>query len=169
MKRTKQNTNGDGIRVQGFFRLQIIEDKDGKPTVVGDSGWRKNTVVNDGFDQYICRSIGGMSGSKTVSHMALGTGTAPGVTDTTLNGEITDANGSRAAVTASTVASKTLQLTAAFASANSFITAAKTINNVGLFQQSNTNTATILAGNTYTTSALATNQSVNVTYQLRFS
>ena len=169
LKKQKYSGVSDAMKVHGFFRLQIVEDIDGKPTVIGDSGWQENTVVNDGFDQYICRSIGGMSGSKTVSHMALGTGTAPGVTATTLDGEITDAASSRKAVTASTVASKTLQLTAAFNSADSFITAAKTIQNVGLFQQSNTNTATILAGQTYTTSALATNQSVNASYQLRFS
>lgn len=171
MSRKKKNNSAfvDAVKVHGFFRLQIVEDINGKPTVVGDSGWNKNTVTNDGFDQYICRSVGGMSGSKTVSHMALGTGTAPDATATTLNGEITDASNSRKAVTASTVASKTLQFTAAFNSADSFITAAKTIQNVGLFQQSNTNTATILAGQTYTTSALATNQSVNATYQLRFS
>lgn len=168
-RKSKNNSLNDSVKVHGFFRLQIVEDKYGRPTVVGDSGWQKNTVVNDGFDQYICRSVGGMSGSKTVSHMALGTGTAPGATATTLDGEITDAASSRKAVTASTVASKTLQLTAAFNSADSFITAAKTIQNVGLFQQSNTNTATILAGQTYATSALATNQSVNATYQLRFS
>lgn len=169
MARKNKKSVGDDLKLAGFFRLQIVEDRNGRSVVVGDSGWNKNTVTNDGFDQYVCRSVGGMSGSKSVSHMALGTGTAPGATATTLDGEITDAASSRKAVTASTVASKTLQLTAAFNSADSFITAAKTIQNVGLFQQSNTNTATILAGQTYTTSALATNQSVNATYQLRFS
>lgn len=168
MKTQRARRPKDAVKVRGFFRLQIVEDgPDGKPFVVGDTGWRKNTVVNDGFDQYICRSVAGMSGSKSVSHAALGTGTAPGVTDTTLNGELTDAANCRCAVTPTTVASKTIQF--AFTLNSNIITANRTIQNVGLFQQSNTNTATILAGQTYATSQLQTNQAVNGTYQLRFS
>lgn len=156
----------DSVKVKGSFRLQI--DEQGK--IVGDSGWVRNTVVNDGFNDYICRLMANVANSKRVSHAALGTGTAPGATATTLNGEITHAAGSRAAVTAATSSnSKKVRYTATFDSANSFITAQVTIQNIGLFQQSNTNTATILAGNTYTTSALATNQNVNVTYDLDFA
>lgn len=164
----KKMRRSAAVKVRGFFRLQIVEDgKNGKPEVVGDSGWRENTVVNDGFDQYICRSVAGMSGSKSVSHAALGTGTGPGVTDTTLNGELTDASNCRCAVTPTTIASKTIQF--AFTLASNIITANRTIQNVGLFQQSTTNTATLLAGSTYATSQLQTNQAVNGSYQLRFS
>lgn len=161
----KSNATKDTIRARGFFRVQITED--GK--VVGDSGWRKNQVVNLGFDQFLCQTLGGMAGSKTISHMALGTGGAPAATDTSLAGEITHATNSRKTVSPSTVASKTLQLTAAFNSADSFITASVNISNIGLFNTSQTATGTIFAGNTYTSSALATNQSVNATYQIRFS
>ncbi len=168
MKAKSRRTTKDVMNVRGFFRLHIVEDgPDGKPIIVGSTGWRKNTVVNDGFDQYICRSIAGMSGSKSVSYAALGTGTAPGVTDTTLNGELTDAAGCRCAVTPTTIASKTIQF--AFTLASNVITANRTIQNVGLFQASTTNTATILAGQTYATSQLQTNQAVNGSYQLRFS
>ena len=156
----------DVINVKGSFRLQI--DEDGR--IVGDSGWTGNTVVNDGFNDYMCRLMAAVANSKRVSHAALGTGTAPGATDTTLEGEVTHDAASRAAVTAATSTnSKKVRYTATFASSDSFVTATVTIRNVGLFQQSNTNTATIMAGNTYTTSALATNQNVNVTYDIDLS
>lgn len=159
----KNNASADKVGARGFFRLQITEDN----KVVNDSGWRQNTVVNDGFNQYLCLTLAGMAGSKTVSHAALGTGTAPGATATTLDGEITDAASMRMAVTPTTIASKTVQF--AFTLASSVITAAKTIQNVGLFNTSTTSAGTIFAGNTYATSALATNQVVQASYQIRFA
>lgn len=159
----KNNAAADKVGARGFFRLQITEDN----KVVNDSGWRQNTVVNDGFNQYLCLTLAGMAGSKTVSHAALGTGTAPGATATSLNGEITDVAGMRMAVTPTTIASKTVQF--AFTLNSSVITAAKTIQNVGLFNTSTTSAGTIFAGNTYATSALATNQVVQASYQIRFA
>jgi len=152
-------------KARGFFRLKIVND-DG--TVAGDSGWKANQVVNLGFQDYLCQTLGGMAGSKTISYAILGTGTAPGAADTSLQGELVDAAGCRCAVTPTTIASKTVQF--AFTLNSNVITAAKTIQNVGLINHSSTATAgTIFAGNTYTTSALATNQSVNGSYQIRFS
>lgn len=156
----------DAIKVGGFFRVQITEDKDGKARVVGDSGWRKNQVTNDGFDKFLARTLGGVAGSLTVSHVALGTGGAPNATDTVLAGEIMSST-QRGTVSPSTVASKTLQLTRAFASSDSFISAASNLSNVGLFNSSSG--GTLFAGNTYTSSSCNTNQNVNVTYQIRFS
>lgn len=156
----------DKARVRGFFRINITEDRDGKEVLVGDSGWRENTVVNLGFQDYLCKTLAGSAGSKTISHVALGTGTAPGATDTSLNGEIMSST-QRLTGSPSILSSKTLQFTAGFQSANSFVTAAVTLQNIGLF---NTSTGgTLFAGNTYTTSALATNQNVNATYQIRFA
>ncbi len=129
---------------------------------------KENQIVNLGFQDYLCQGISGMAGSKTISHAMLGTGTAPGATATALPGEITDVAGARASVTPTTIASKTIQF--AFTIASNVYTEAKTIQNVGLINHSSTATAgTIFAGNTYATSALATNQSVNGSYQLRFS
>lgn len=154
----------DGIKVKGMFRLHLTED--GK--IVGDSGWHENTVVNLGFNQYLVMSLGSISGSKYISHVALGTGTAPGATETTLNAE--SAIEKRAAVTAATSSgSKTVRFTATFNSTDSFVTATKNISNIGLFNTSAQTTGTIFAGNTYTSSACATNQNVNVTYDIIFS
>lgn len=171
MKKTRASGRGvfsDGVTARGFFRLKITEDVNGRPMVKGDSGWHKNQIVNLGFQDYLAATLGAVSGSKQVTYACLGTGTAPGATDTSLNGELTDAAGCRCAVTPTTIASKTVQF--AFTLNSNVITAAKTIQNVGLINHSSTATAgTIFAGNTYTTSALATNQSVNGTYQIRFS
>lgn len=164
--RSKKNSGiaSEGVKARGFYRLQISEA--GK--VVGDSGWKENQVVNLGFQDYLSATLGAVAGSKQITYAILGTGTAPGATATALDGEITDAAGCRCAVTPTTIASKTVQF--AFTLASNVITAAKTIQNVGLINHSSTATAgTIFAGNTYTTSALATNQSVNGSYQIRFS
>lgn len=159
----------DAIKVRGFYRVNITETIDGKEVVVGDSGWKENQVTNLGFDQYLCQTLAGMAGSKTVAYMALGTGAAPAASDTSLSGEITDAASARKTVSPSTIASKTVQFTAAFNSVDSFITASKNISNIGLFNVSTTAGGTLFAGNTYTSSSLATNQNVNATYQIRFS
>lgn len=164
MKTKSKAKNSSAIKARGFFRLKIV-DNDG--SLKGDSGWRENQVVNLGFDQYLCQTLAGMGGSKTISHAALGTGTAPGATGTSLDGELTDAAGCRCAVTPTTIASKTVQF--AFTLNSNVITQSKVIQNVGLFNTSQTSSGTIFAGNTYTTSNLATNQSVNGSYQIRFS
>ncbi len=124
-------------------------------------------MTNVGFQLYLADNIGKSSGSKQIAYVALGTGGAPGATDTTLGGEIM-ASTQRGAVTYANVSSKTAQFTATFASSASFITAASNISNIGLFSTTTTSD-TLFAGNTYTSSSLNTNQNVNITYQIRFS
>ncbi|TAK94175.1 hypothetical protein EPO05_06660 [Patescibacteria group bacterium] len=163
MKRTKKSSMAkEGISAKGFFRIKIMEG--GK--AVGDSGWKENQIVNNGYQQFLMYAIIASAGSKTATHAALGTGTVPGAADTSLNGELTDAAGCRCALTTGTSGSKTVSFT--FTLASNVITAAKTIQNVGLFNGSTTSAGTMFAGNTYATSALATNQAVNGTYQIQF-
>lgn len=151
----------DGVKVVGMFRLNITED--GK--VVGDSGWKKNLITNLGFNQYLVGSLGNISG-KAVTHAAIGTGGAPVAADTTLAGE----QSVRAALTVATSSSsKTLRNTATFSSAASFVTASKNISNIGLFNTVTAATGTLFAGNTYASSTVATNQDVNVTYDIIFA
>ena len=155
----------DNLGVRGFFRAQV-EDQSGR--IVGDSGWRENQVLNDGITQYIVNWVLGDTGNgKSVTHMAIGTGGAPASNDTTLAGQVT--NGKRAGVSTSVVASRTAQFTAAFASSDSFLTASANISNVGLVNTSATNLGTFLCGAAFASSAIATNNNINVTYQLRFS
>lgn len=164
------STVKDKGKIRGMFRLQIDEDG----VIVGDSGWKENLITNGGFNNIVNQMGTSLTGSK-LSHAALGTGGAPAATDTTQSGEVsTNASGSvlRAALTAATSSSsKTLHNTATFSSSNSFITAAANISNVGLWNTSGpyTGSGALMQGQTYTSSALATNQNVNLTYDLIFS
>lgn len=155
----------DKIKVGGFVRLQIGErDADGRLRIVGETqGFiGPNQVVNLGFQDYVCAAIGAVAGSKQISHMALGTGSAPASNGTSLEGE----TGDRKTTSNSVVSSATLQMTAAWASGD-HPGGTPTLQNVGLFNTSAS--GTICAGYTYATSAWQSNQGVSATYQLRFS
>jgi len=148
------------VGIRGMFRIHLM--KNGQ--LVGDSGWVGNTIVNLGFNQYLVSLIGAIAGSKQVTHMALGTGSQPGAADTSLQGE-TDKRTTITAATSS--ASKTCRFTATFGSSDSFVTATRNISNVGLFNTSSG--GTIFSGNTFASSSCATNQDVNVTYDIIMS
>ncbi len=150
----------DSIKARGFLRIQITEDG----RAVGDSGWRENQIVNNGFQAFLQFLLAGSAGSLRPSHAALGTGTVPGSAATTLPGEFTEAV--RCALTTGTSGSKTINYTFTL---NSGSITASTIQNVGLFSGSTAGGGTMFAGNTYTTSALATNQAVNGTYAVSFA
>lgn len=150
------------IRIKGTYRLQITEED----RIVGDSGWLANQVTNEGFRNFLARSLGALSGSSQVTHVALGTGAAPASDATSLSGEVQV----RAAVTAATSTnSRAVTFTATFSSANSFVTDTRNLSNIGLFATSAAAGGTIFAGNTYASSSCATNQNVNVTYTISFS
>lgn len=158
--------NKDSVKIRGFFRLQL-ENPDGE--IVGDSGWRRNTVTNDGKLGYLVKSLGSISGSSYLSYAALGEGTAPNATHTTLPSEVAGTGGSqiRDAMTMNSSGSTRLRCTGTFASADSFVTATENISNIGLFRSSSG--GTIFAGNTYDSSSCATNQAVNYTYDITFT
>ncbi len=154
----------EGIKIEGFSRVQI--EQDGK--ICGDSGWvGPNQITNLGFLNYLVNLLGQGAGSKQVGFVALGTGTAPNATHTTLNGEIMGST-QRKSVTFASNGSTTAEFTATFASSDNFLTVAVNLSNIGLFAATTTND-TLFAGNTYTSSSCDTNQNVNITYQIRFS
>lgn len=165
-------TPRDTIKLKGMFRLQIEDGPTGK--IVGDSGWRRNQITNSGYLNILNQLGTGLTGSQ-IAYGNVGTGGAPATTDNVLAGEVqvTGANSvKRQVLTAATSStSKTLRFTFTMASANSFETASNNISNVGLFSTSGpvSTSGSLMAGNTFTSSALATNQNVNVTYDLIFS
>lgn len=160
MARKKKTKSG--LQIIGLSRVQITEN--GK--IVGDSGWNRNRATNTGIEHYLSDLMLAQAGSLRVSHLALGSGGSPPAEgDTSLAGE----HEARKAVTTSKIASKTVQFTATFGSTDNFVTATATLNNVGLFATSQQTTGSIFAGNTYSSSQVATNQDVNVTYQIQFA
>ncbi len=186
-KSRRRKSHKDGIKVRGFFRIQVTEGDPNHPEtlkVVGDSGvdengelingdgWRENLVTATGFQQYLALTLAGSAGSKTISHMLVGTGGAPASNDTALSGEITHATNSRKTVAPTTAASGAgynVSFAAAFNSADSFLTASANLSNVALVNTLTTNVGTIFAGNTYASSAVATNNNLAVTYAIKFS
>jgi len=158
----KHKPKGDGIKIHGFYRIQL-EDKDGK--ISGDSGWRENTIVNEGFDDFLVRLISNTTDSKQIRYMALGTGGAPNVTHTSLPGEIMGST-KKVQVTVSASNSKTCRFTATFNSSDR--TVSYDISNIGLYDTSATN-AQLFAGSDYASSTAATNQNVNATYDIQFA
>jgi hypothetical protein len=159
--------NQDGIRLKGFFRVQLEDGPTGE--LVGDSGVVPNTVTNDGKLGYLVKSLGSITNSSYIDFAGIGEGTEPGAADTSLQSEITgtDSIVQRSSVTAASSGSTALQLTGTFSSANSFVTATESIKNIGLFASSTA--GTIFAGASFATSSCATNQNVNYTYTITFT
>lgn len=151
--------------VKGMFRVQLEENGE----IVGDSGWHTNLITNVGFQNFLCALLGNTTGSIQVGFLSLGTGGAPVATDTTLSGEVLGAGSvvKRQAVTVAVNSSKTVQFTGTFSSSNSFVSSSNNISNIGLFGTSSG--GTLFAGNTYASSACATNQNVQTTYSISFS
>lgn len=166
MKQKSAGKPRDGIRIRGMFRLNIFEDETGR--IVGDSGWRKNLVTNEGKDDYLSRLLANAASSKQISRAMLGTGTEPALADTTLHGELHTGTYTRTTVTVSHVASSAVEFQFTFASANAHITAPVTLRNVGIINDT-TSAGSMFAGNTYVTSVWNTNQSVNGSYRITFT
>jgi hypothetical protein len=150
--------------------LQLEEDGQ----IVGDSGWCENTITNDGKLSFLVKTLAASAGSALPGYIGIGTGTAPNATHTTLDGELTDTADGRKALTANTIAGSTsVGFYATFATDGNHITDSHDIANIGLFAVSLATDAatvgTLFAGNTFTSSTWATNQALNVSYQINFS
>jgi hypothetical protein len=160
--KTKEKTG-----IKGMYRIHIV-NQDG--TLAGDSGWKKNVVTNLGIANFLAGAMAGNAGSKQVAYMAIGTGGAPATDAVTLPGEVM-ASTQRVTVS-KTYSSRTVSngsgtqyFYATFAAG--FITGAgSNISNVGLYAATTTND-TLFAGNTFNSSACASNQAVNATYQIQ--
>jgi hypothetical protein len=157
----KKRKARDTIKVRGFCRVQIRDHKTGK--VVGDSGWGPNTVTDFGLDNACAGAMIGAAGScQALSGVIATQSTAVDATQISLlgtQGEVVD-------LSPSTIVTGTAQVTASFAGSD--LGGTITVGSVGL--HSNTNAATdLVAGKTFTTSQMATNQDLDITYQIQFS
>lgn len=153
--RKRRRQPHSGVHLRGFFRVHIVE-QDGR--IVGDSGWVRNTVVNLGKRDYLCTPLAGGT-AKSISRMALGTGTAPAATDTALQGELSHqtnaASGTRNRFTVNTsqIGSTAIEFQATFASSISFATTTCNISNIMVINDTTTG-GTIFAGNTFASPSL---------------
>jgi len=156
----KKKSLKEKSKLHGFFRLNVI-NPDG--TVAGDTGWKKNVIVQTGYQQYLQFALIGSSGSKTATHAAFGTAGTPASTDATLVNQLTE-TAAKVPLTTGTIGSQTVQFT--FTLSSGVIAAASTILNVGLYYYSNqsvvNSSGVMLAATNYASSSLATNQAVNI-------
>jgi len=144
--------------VRGFLRGQLVDAKTKK--VVGDTGWVKNKFCNYGLTALGCLAAG-VAGSVKPSYAVLATqSTAMDITQTALLGTSNSFMVFGASGTAGTMSAS---YSCSFAGANGAISvgaaALHTGNAVG----------GMWAGQTFTSSAMATNQNFNLTYTLVFA
>lgn len=152
MARRKENSIGEAVKIRGFARLQVWErDRKGRHKLIGDSGWTKNTITNDGKDNYIVNKIASLSGSKTPTHLTLATQTtAVAAADTSLTGEI-EGGTERKSLNATLQSVGTLRMTASWAGSDNSVT--YTIGSIAVYNTSSG--GTMGSGATYTTSQWA--------------
>jgi len=169
-------------KIKCFSQVHII-NPDG--TLAGDSGVTgPNMITNLGIQQYLCRGICGTLAALSatnVQYMALGS------TDATANAsncmpasnatgfvcEITDHNTLRHSITSAAFSSRTdstksatLFIYGTFATTDSFLTDAGAVLG-GVALCCSASGGQIFCGNTFAGSACASNQAVNVTYQIQ--
>ena len=146
------------IQVKGFVRAQIVDNKTKK--IIGDTGWLQNQLTNYGLEKCICGAPIGAA-SVQVAGMILGTGADPASDATALDGSNT--NQYSALGYSSVTASLTARMSQSFDGENGTM---ETLGNVGLLAAS---TGSLIAGKSFATSSLGSDQDLNVTYQLNYS
>jgi hypothetical protein len=157
-KKARSSGHSEGVHVKGFYRVMLHDQKAGKKYY---SPWRKNAITANGFQHYIVGSSAGIAGSKQISHMQVATQTAaPTSSQDTASGEFE----ARKATTNTFVANGTLRATASW---NTNEATQSTLGAVALYNTSSAGTAGSIA--TFSTSNKTTDQTLNITYEWRFS
>jgi len=147
----------EGLHVRGFVRLQMV-NRDGSVAV---DKTITNAITANGFQHYIAGALGGVAGSKQVTHMQVATQTAaPVSSQNTASGEFE----ARKTTTNTFIADGTMQATAQFATDEA---TQSVLGGVALYNTSSGGTAACIA--TFATSQKTTDQTLNITYQIRFS
>ena len=145
------------VGIKGFFRVQIMDKKTRK--VVGDTGYMPNQITNYGLNNCFLACPAAATGSVQIAGAMLGNGTTPASDAVALPTSNTDYYS-----TVGTALNNSTQ--AQFTQSFDGTLGAATIANIGLFAASS---GTIIAGKTFASSAVATTQDVNITYNINFT
>ncbi len=154
-----RKSNFSETRVKGFFNIQIADKKTGR--IVGDSGWCENTLTNNGLNAIAAIAIAA-TGSYAVGFAQIGKGTDAIVASMT---DLKSGENAFKAISPSSVATGTARCTCSFDGSDN--SATLTIGEIGLFKTDSA--GSMVAGNTFTTSQMTTDQTLNASYELRFS
>jgi hypothetical protein len=159
----KGKRKGVKLAVRGFFRVNVVNKKTRR--IVGDSGWIENQITNMGLESCLLGMPAGLGGD-VLRWMGLGAGagaTAPASDATSLPGWISTDYTSTAGIAVN--ASTQIRLTQTF----DFPTSQSSVANVGIHMSNNSTGGSLVAGETFNSSDVATDQDVNVTYDLNYS
>jgi hypothetical protein len=156
MSRRKKNI--ETLAIKGFTRLQIVNKKDKR--IVGDTGWLRNQITNYGLNSCIVALPIKCAGSIQATGIMLGSGTGVASSGTNLESGNTDYWASF--LQSTVVDSLTARATVSFDGT----LGAATLQEIGIFGAS---TGTVIAAKSFASSALTTDQSVNCSYELRYS
>lgn len=150
-KSSKKPKMSSGIRMKGFFR-GLIKDKDGR--IVGDTGLIENTATQSGLIN-VANLIAGTTTNRPVVSAQIGT--SFNSASTVLGG-----SASNKAISPSTSGVCTATFAVTFAGSDTSLAA---MGAAGLIAAN----SSLMAGQTFTASDLASNQTFELTYQIRFA
>ena len=158
----KQKFPQAAVGLHGFLRVGI-RDQEGK--LVGDSGFIHNLIPSGGLTQFMTYVFAQSAGSRLVTLGALGSGTALASNATILDGSFATTLHKTLSKTFITRAASTNGDTARYLATWVSGTSTGVIANVGLYGAA---TAQIFCGGTFASSSVASNQAVNLTYDVVF-
>jgi hypothetical protein len=162
MKKGKNKPPQSAVGLHGFFRVAIVED-DGK--LVGDSGYNHNLITSGGLTNFMTNVFAQNASSQLVTLGALGSGTIVGSAATILDGSFATTLHKTLSKTFMTRAASTDGDTARYLATWVSGTSTAVIANVGLYGAA---TKGIFCGGTYGSSSVASNQAINLTYDIVF-
>ena len=161
MSKRENKVPQSAVGLHGFFRVAIVEG--GK--VVGDSGYKHNLITSGGLTQFMTYVFAQSASSRLVTLGALGSGTALASNATILDGSFATTLHKTLSKTFITRAASTDGDTARYLATWVSGTSTGVIANVGLYGAA---TAQIFCGGTFASSSVASNQAVNLTYDICF-
>ena len=150
------------VGLHGFFRV-AIKDEDG--TVTGDTGVQHNLIVDSGLTNYLTYVFAASAGSSVIGQAALGSGSLIGSAGTILPNAQNTSLYKTVSKTFITRAASTDGDTARYLATWASGTSTANISNVGLVA---TTGVKFFCGGTYASSSVASNQAINLTYDVVF-
>jgi hypothetical protein len=159
LTRRKASPPAEALHVRGFVRLQLV-NRDGSIAV---DKTVENAITANGFQAYIAGSFGAVAGSKQVNCMQVATQTvAPSSAQTSASGEFE----ARKTTSNSFIANGTMQATAQYATNEA---TQSVLGAVALYNTTSVGVGTAACVATFATSQKTTDQTLNITYQVRFA
>lgn len=162
----------DGILFKGFTRVAIIDDDTGN--IVGDSGFKSNLIQVRGFTQMIYNNVSNTGSPEYPNYLCLGQLNNTAIGSNNLDTLFSYVGVPQEAIVSATKSAVTtsqgtvLQLTATFAGGTYVGQSPISINGIAGQHTTNTNKE-FLFGTNFTQSTWSSQQTVQVTYQLKWT